>query len=258
MAFQTIHTIGQRFPWAPREQIVIPYKDENPSHILPVVTYGILLLNVLSWLVLQGLGAEPALSESICNFGAIPSSLTGSLALQSPDSLVCPPLDKGWITTITSMFMHGGWLHLIGNMWFLWIFADNIEDAFGHVGFVIFYILGGLAAVGAQVMADPGSTIPMVGASGAIGGVMGAYARIYPKVRVHIAIILGFFVLRHTIPAFVMLGLWLALQFVSVVLTAGSSAQGGVAFWAHIGGFLAGFLLVPIFKGFSGRNMREI
>lgn len=224
---------------------MIPYKDENPTHHIPFVTYSIIALNVLAWIFIQKYGSEPELSESICRYGVIPRAVLGSSALDVTEN-ICRVGHQSWITAVTSMFMHGGWLHLIGNMWFLWIFADNVEDVLGSVKFVFFYLIGGIAAIAAQILADGNSLIPMVGASGAIGGVMGAYAWLYPTVRVHIAIILGFFIIRQTIPAWVMLGIWLALQLFSGVLSFQSSTQGGVAFWAHIGGFLAGFVLIQL------------
>jgi membrane associated rhomboid family serine protease len=228
---------------------MIPYRDENPTHRIPWVTYLIIVCNVLSWFVIQGMGQDPGLTESVCRYGAIPGALLNNGHLSSPNMLVCPPLGQGWLTAFTSMFMHGGWLHLIGNMWFLWIFADNIEDALGPLRFVCFYLLGGIAAVAAQIASDPASMVPMVGASGAIGGIMGAYARLFPRVSVHIAIILGFFIFRRTIPALWMLGIWLALQAVSALAVPHAGSQGGVAFWAHIGGFVAGFLLIQVFRG---------
>ncbi len=237
---------------------MIPYKDENPTHHIPWVTYGIIVLNVLSWFVLQGMGTAPALAESVCRYGAIPGALLGDPLGLGASEGYCPPVSQGWFEVVSSMFMHGGWLHLIGNMWFLWIFADNIEDALRPFRFIVFYVLGGVAAVAAQVAADPDSMIPMVGASGAIGGIMGAYARLYPRVSVHIAIILGFFVLRRTIPALWMLGIWLALQAVSAFATIQTGQQGGVAFWAHIGGFVAGFLLIRVFHGAGVKTGRSI
>jgi membrane associated rhomboid family serine protease len=143
--------------------------------------------------------------------------------------------------------MHGGWMHLIGNLWFLWIFGDNVEDSMGHVRFVVFYLLCGLAAAAAQVVANPASAVPMVGASGAIGGVMGAYVLLYPRVGVHLLLILGFYVTTIAVPAYFMLGYWFLLQIVSGVSTIGATG-GGVAFWAHAGGFIAGALLVLLFK----------
>jgi membrane associated rhomboid family serine protease len=145
------------------------------------------------------------------------------------------------------MFLHGSWFHIIGNMWFLWIFGNNVEDAMGHFRFVVFYLLCGVAAALAQVAADPRSGIPMVGASGAIGGVMGAYVLLYPRVHVHLLVVLGFYVNTIAVPAFLMLGYWFALQLLSGVGTLGMQG-GGVAFWAHAGGFVAGAILVFVFR----------
>src|SRR5215470_3006498 len=153
-----------------------------------------------------------------------------------------------WYAPLTSMFLHGGWFHLIGNMWFLVVFGNNIEDAMGHGRFLVFYLLTGLAAAAAQMVASPASTAPMVGASGAISGVMGAYVILYPLVRVHTLIFLGIFVTRVTLPAYVMLGYWFLLQILGGLPGMAESSPGGVAFWAHIGGFLAGALLIPFFK----------
>ncbi len=225
---------------------MIPYKDENPTHHLPVITYGIICLNVLTWIFIQGMGQEPALSDSICNYGLIPAAVLGINAMD-PTTTFCNITQQSWSVTITSMFLHGGWMHLIGNMWFMWIFADNIEDVLRPAKFILFYLIGGFAAVAAQMIADLSSVNPMVGASGAIGGIMGAYAWLYPTVRVRIAVILGFFIIRQTIPAWVMLGIWFGLQAVSGTISLSSSSQAGVAFWAHIGGFGCGFLLIQLF-----------
>jgi membrane associated rhomboid family serine protease len=153
---------------------------------------------------------------------------------------------SAWYTPFTSMFMHGGWLHIIGNMWFLWIFGNNVEDSMGHVRFVVFYVLCGLAAAAAQTLSDPGSIIPMVGASGAIGGVMGAYILLYPRVHVHMLVVLGFFVTTFAVPAVLMLGYWFVMQLASGWFTQGG--QGGTAFWAHVGGFVAGGVLILLFR----------
>ena len=142
--------------------------------------------------------------------------------------------------------MHGGWLHIIGNMWFLWIFGDNVEDAMGSFRFVLFYLLCGVAAAGLQVAANTESTIPMVGASGAIGGVMGAYVLLYPRVHVHLLIFLGFFVTTIAVPAVFLLGYWFLVQVLGGFSSIG--ARGGVAFWAHVGGFAAGALFVLLFR----------
>jgi membrane associated rhomboid family serine protease len=145
------------------------------------------------------------------------------------------------------MFMHGGWMHLVGNMWFLWLFGNNVEDAMGHARFVVFYLLCGIAAAALQVAFAADSAIPMVGASGAIGGVMGAYVLMYPRVNVHLLVILGFYVNTIAVPAYFMLGYWFLLQLVSGAMDAGGQG-GGVAFWAHVGGFVAGALLSFAFR----------
>jgi membrane associated rhomboid family serine protease len=152
-----------------------------------------------------------------------------------------------WYTVLTSMFMHGGWFHIIGNMWFLWIFGNNVEDSMGHVRFIVFYLLCGLSAAALQVATNPDSGIPMIGASGAIGGVMGAYVVLYPRVHVHMLVFLGFFVTIVAVPAFFMLGYWFLLQIISAVAATGLDT-GGTAFWAHIGGFVAGAALVFLFR----------
>lgn len=149
------------------------------------------------------------------------------------------------LTLLTHMFMHGGWFHIIGNLWFLWVFGDNVEDAMGWLRFIAFYLICGLAAAGAQILSDPGAAVPMVGASGAIGGVMGAYARLYPRAHVIVLIFLGFFVTTVSVPALAMLGYWFVIQ-IAGGLPSLQGAGGGVAFWAHVGGFAAGFLLVKL------------
>jgi len=218
---------------------VIPLRDENPSGIKPVINYALIVLCVLAFLWQLSYGR--AQEAVIYAFGLIPSVLFGYDALPS-DLAVVPPT----VTLLTSMFMHGGWMHLIGNMLYLWIFGDNVEDAMGHVKYVIFYVLCGLAAAFTQAIPDPHSTIPMVGASGAISGVLGAYLLLYPHARVLVLVPLGFFSRVMHLPASLVLGLWFALQFLSNILS--SKAGGGVAFRAHIGGFIAGMLLVAVFK----------
>ena len=220
---------------------MIPIRDDNPQFRMPVVTYSLIGLNVLFWLVLQGFGAEPHLTDSICSLGLIPADLFGAAA----NAQVICPVDAGggWSTLLSSMFSHGGWMHLIGNMWFLWIFGDNVEDSMGSVRFAIFYVLCGFSAAGAQIITDSSSIVPMVGASGAIGGVMGAYIVLYPRVHVHIF----FYVTTIAVPAVFMLGYWLLMQLLGGFSSLGTGG-GGVAFWAHLGGFVAGALLVFVFK----------
>ena len=237
---------------------MIPYKDENPAHHIPVITYCIIIINTLIWFFLQGYGNEPQLSESICKYGVIPGAIV-DITWVDQSSNYCQVTDQSFLVILTSMFTHGGWMHLIGNMWFLWIFADNIEDVLRPIKFIIFYFMGGMAAAGAQILFDGGSYTPMVGASGAIGGVMGAYAWLFPLVRVRIAIILGFFIIRQTIPAWVMLGIWFGIQLISGYISFQSPTQGGIGFWAHIVGFLVGFLLVQLFyRKRSEINLNEV
>ena len=245
---------------------MFPYKDENPTYLTPVVTVGIVLLNAAAWLVFQGAGTEPALTRSVCELGLIPGDLLGRV----PEGYEFP-VGQGmacvlggtpaWHTTLTSMFMHGGWFHLVGNMWFLWVFGNNVEDAMGHARFVTFYLVCGLLAAAAQVAAGPSSPVPMVGASGAISGVMGAYLVLYPRVRVHTLIFLGFFLTRVTLPAWMMLLYWALLQFIgSLPAMAGAETGGGVAFAAHLGGFAAGAMLIRLFaRGeFVTRHRRPV
>jgi membrane associated rhomboid family serine protease len=163
-----------------------------------------------------------------------------------PDT-TCVMGNPSWFSPLTSMFMHGSWMHIIGNMWFLWIFGNNVEDSMGHLRFIVFYVLCGLAAAALQTAMQPSSPVPMVGASGAIGGVMGAYILLYPRVKVHTLLFLGFYINTFAIPALFMLGYWFAMQLVSGVLSVGAEG-GGVAFWAHVGGFVAGALLVLLFR----------
>ena len=228
---------------------MFPIRDENPQLMVPYVTYALIAINVISWVVLQGLGNDPALGRSICQFGLIPADVFGNIDLSHTNQrLVCPVGEQGrWVTVLTSMFMHGGWMHIIGNMWFLWIFGDNVEDAMGRARFVVFYLLCGLAAAGAQMLANPSSLVPMVGASGAIGGVMGAYVILYPRVHVHLFVFLGFYATTFAVPAMLMLGYWMVVQLLGGFSSIGATG-GGVAFWAHIGGFLAGAALVLLFK----------
>jgi membrane associated rhomboid family serine protease len=230
---------------------MFPIRDDNPTLTRSFVTIALVGVNVLVWAFVQGLGTEPALSKSVCELGAIPGELLGRAApgtkVPLAPGFVCA-IDAGgdWRTAFTHMFLHGGWFHLVGNMWFLWVFGDNVEDAMGGFRFAVFYVLCGLAAFAAQMAAGPGSVIPMVGASGAIGGVMGAYARLYPRAPVHLLIIFFFWVDRVVVPAYLMLGYWFVIQVLGGIPALASEA-GGVAFWAHVGGFLAGIALVPLF-----------
>lgn len=233
---------------------MFPTHDENPRFLNPIVTYTFVALNVAAWIFLQGLGQEPALMRSVCELGLIPGELLGRVPegsridLGSASCVVGGAGGGAWGTVLSSMFLHGGWMHLIGNMWFLWIFGDNVEDSMGHGRFLVFYLLCGVAAATLQILAAPDSRVPMVGASGAIGGVMGAYVVLYPWVRVQLLVVLGFFVTRWTVPALFMLGYWFLLQLLGGAASLGRVGEGGVAFWAHTGGFVAGALLVLVFR----------
>jgi len=240
---------------------MFPLRDENPTFHTSIVTYSLIIINILAWVLIQGVGFNPNLAKSICQFGLVPGELFGAIKpgtqLALGGGLACVfDGNPNWLSVITSMFMHGGWLHLIGNMWFLWIFGDNVEDAMGHVRFVVFYLLCGLAAAAAQTVADTSSTVPMVGASGAIGGVMGAYALLYPRAYVHMFVFLGFYMTTIAIPAIYMLGYWFLLQLVSGLPALAGDRLGGVAFWAHVGGFVAGLALVTFFKQHHRHELR--
>jgi membrane associated rhomboid family serine protease len=229
---------------------MFPYRDENETQRPAIVTGLTIALNVLSWLVVQGAGTTLPLARSVCELGLIPGALTASLPpgtrVPVGEGLVCTIDPGGQIWhIITSMFLHGSWLHLLGNMWFLWLFGNNVEDSMGRIRFLIFYLICGVAAAAAQVATNPDSPVPMVGASGAISGVMGGYLLLYPNVRVYTLVPIFFFITSIALPAWVMLGYWLLIQFVSGLLSSGD--VGGVAFWAHIGGFVAGMVLVKLF-----------
>lgn len=231
---------------------MFPLRDENPTLDIPIITYAFIAINALAWALLQGFGNEPALSRSVCNLGVVPGELlstvpAGAGIRLSPNAICVVDPTPNWLTPLTSMFLHGGWFHIIGNMWFLTVFGNNVEDSMGRLRFVVFYLLCGFAAVAAQIIANPASPVPMVGASGAIGGVMGAYAVLYPRAPVHMLIILGFFITRAIVPAAFMLGYWFLLQLLGAFPSVGG-ATGGVAFWAHVGGFAAGVVLIFLFR----------
>jgi membrane associated rhomboid family serine protease len=230
---------------------MLPYHDENETQRPAYVTLFLIATCVLAWLFVQGAGSDLPLATSVCNLGLIPGELTGTLGagvgFPMGDGLVCVT-DPGRQPSnlITSMFLHGSWMHLIGNMWFLWLFGNNVEDSMTRPRFVVFYLLCGLAAALLQVFADPRSSVPMVGASGAISGVMGAYLILYPRARVFTLVPLGFFVTSFALPAWVMLLYWLFLQLIGGLSQSGNG--GGVAFWAHVGGFAAGLVGVKLLE----------
>ena len=220
---------------------MIPLRDRNPSGSFPGVTLLLILINVFVFLYEVQLG--PGLSAFLARHALVPAAVTGSLRFGSISfgDTVAP--------FFTSMFLHGGWLHLITNMWFLWIFGDNVEDVLGKIRYVLFYLLCGLAAALTHFLIQPGSTLPVVGASGAIAGVLGAYAVLFPGARVVTLVPVFFFLQVIELPALLILGLWFVLQILSgSIAVAGPASAGGVAWWAHVGGFLAGMVLVLVMR----------
>jgi membrane associated rhomboid family serine protease len=223
--------------------MLLPIHDDNPRRRTPVVTLLLIGLTVLVWFVVQGAGTGYPFAHSLCDLGMIPGELSG----RAIGEVV--PLDSrwgcvvdarpAWSTVITSMFLHGDWFHLIGNLWFLWLFGDNVEDELGRFRFLVFYLMCGVAAAATQFAVNPASPVPMVGASGAISGVMGAYIVMFPHVRVRVLAVLIIFLTTFRLPAIAILGYWFLLQLLGALPQVGGT-EGGVAFWAHIGGFLAG------------------
>lgn len=221
---------------------MIPLHDENPRYSTPFVTWTLIALNVLVFIYQLSL-SEQALTAFFYEYAVVPKELLG------PGLAKAPPAE--YLTLFTSMFMHGGWMHLIGNMLFLHVFGDNIEDRMGHGSFLTFYLFAGLVAALAQAWSAPGSGIPSLGASGAIGGVLGAYIVLHPKARITTLAILGFFITTFKLPAMVYLGIWFVMQALSGFASLGvTSAEdvGGVAWWAHIGGFLAGVAVGFVYR----------
>ncbi len=223
---------------------MIPLRDSIPSSRTPSLCYVIIILNVLVFFLELAMG--PQLDEFIRVFGFVPRNFFLNLGHGN--------LPASLIPIFTSMFLHGGWLHLIANMWTLYIFGDNVEDTLGRVKFLMLYLGSGVAGCLAQLLSGPYSPIPLVGASGAIAGVMGAYFSLFPAARVLTLIPVLFFVVIE-VPAYVFLGLWFLLQFVSGAFSIlGARAHVGVAFWADVGGFAAGFLLLRLLAPGRGRN----
>jgi membrane associated rhomboid family serine protease len=227
---------------------LFPLKDDNPSRTTPVFTIGLIIVNVLVFLYQVSLevgGREGArAAESfIREFGLVPCRLTGSCHGS-------PELPSPILTIFTSMFMHGGWFHVGGNMLYLGIFGNNVEDTLGHLRYLLFYLASGVAAALAQVVVNPTSDVPMVGASGAVSGVLGAYLLLFPHAHVTTLIILGFFFRVVRVPALIVLGFWIVIQVLNGLGSFG--ARGGVAFFAHIGGFLAGIALLFVLRPRAG------
>jgi len=220
---------------------MIPLYDDNPTVRTPYLTVGLIGLCVLIFFWQLSLGPQ-GFQAAVYSFGFIPGVLFVEEVRLHPELAVVPaPL-----TLFTSMFLHGGIMHLLGNMLYLWVFGNNIEDACGHGRFIVFYLLCGLVAAFAQAVPDPGSQIPMIGASGAISGVLGAYLVLFPHARVHVLIPIGFFLLHQRIPAGWLLAFWFVFQLISGAMA--DPGAGGVAFWAHAGGFVAGMALIWLFR----------
>lgn len=230
---------------------MFPLYDDNPTENFPLVTVLIMGVCIGVWVFFQGAGfSQQALSESVCFSGAIPAELSGWAGGGTGPFMTSGPCRLGgltWPTLVTSMFLHGSWMHLIGNLWFLWIFGNNVEDSMGHGRFLLFYLLCGLVATSAHIASEPGSDLPMVGASGAISAIMGAYLVLYPRAKVYTLFIIIIIIRVFPLPAWFFLLYWFFLQVASSGLQAAGSG-GGVAFWAHIGGFLAGLAMIKIFQ----------
>ncbi len=218
---------------------MFPIHDDNPTRITPYVTYAVLAACILVFFWQISLGE--AAQQAVYSFGVIPSVLFATRNL--PVELQVLP---AWLTIFSSMFLHGGWMHLIGNMLYLWVFGNNVEDAMGHRRFIVFYLSCGLLAALTQAVFNPDSEIPMIGASGAISGVLGAYVLLHPHARILVVIPIGILIYTPWIAAYWVLGFWFVLQLVNSMLSA--SETGGVAYGAHLGGFVAGMLLIPFFK----------
>ena len=223
---------------------MIPYKDDNPTGIFPFVTIGIIVLNAAFYL--WGLFSPTGEQEIVYYYGAIPHNLLTFEKTQPIHPLA---------TVFSSMFLHGGLFHLGGNMLYLWIFGNNIEDRLGHLRFLVFYLAAGLVAAYAHALTEPASRIPMIGASGAVSGVLGAYLLLFPRARVHAIVILGFFWQVIRVPALIVIGFWAIIQLVSGIMTKGLLGHGGVAWFAHVGGFLFGLITIKLWA--HRRRMKE-
>lgn len=227
---------------------MIPLRDANPTRRTPAITLAIIATATIAFAYELGItetGGDDALGRFIQQWGAVPADVSAAIAAGD------------WFGTaslgvLTSIFLHGGWLHLIGNMLYLWIFGNNIEDRFGRIGFILFYLAGGIAAALAQVAIDPTSEIPMIGASGAIAAVLGAYLVLFPRARVMSLVFLGFFYQLIEVRAVIVLGFWFVLQLIDGLTSLGiPEAEGGIAFFAHIGGFVAGMAVGLVVRAAS-------
>ena len=237
---------------------MIPLSDENPTLRRPVMTWALLAAMFAVWVVVEGAGFDPVrLATAICDYGMVPGELTHraplGLAIPIGAGLACS-IDNSAINILTplfSMFLHGGWAHILGNAIFFWVFGNNIEDSMGAVRFLAFYLICGLAAAATHILVQPGSPVPTVGASGAISGVMGAYLVLYPRVRVNMLFIFIIFFRVIPIPAWAVLLWWFAIQLLTGLPQLSPmqpDVSSGVAVWAHIGGFITGAVLIKLFE----------
>lgn len=229
---------------------MIPLKDDNPTRTIPFVTIAIIAMNILVFIVQLMYASE--LKDAVYAFGAIPHNIVTFGSVQ--------PIHP-FMTIFTSMFMHGGLLHIGGNMLYLWIFGNNIEDRIGHARFIFFYLFCGIVAVLGHTLTEPHSTLPMIGASGAISGVLGAYALLFPRAKVHTLLFFGIFIRIIRIPALIVIVFWAIIQVVNGLLSQGLLPQGGVAWFAHIGGFIAGLATIKLWqlrRTDRGSNVPEV
>jgi membrane associated rhomboid family serine protease len=236
---------------------MIPISDDNPTVRIPVMTILLLAGMFVVWVVVQGAGfTESTLAMSVCNLGLVPAELSGaapvgtSIPLTRDLACVVDADPMRWMTPIYSIFLHGGWGHLLGNALFFWVFGNNIEDVMGRGRFLVFFLICGVAAAVAQILVNPASPVPMVGASGAVSGVMGAYLVLFPQVRVRMLFIFLVFFRVFPLPAWIVLLWWFGLQLLLGLPELGAPADvgGGVAVWAHVGGFVAGAVLIRLFE----------
>ena len=254
----------------------IPFHDDNPTQRPPVVTYALVAINVAVFL---WAGRLPEVSEQVLVYqhGFVPARI---IQLSQPHPIFIPvdvpvhdpfwgerierraielaPVPRQiWLSLLTCMFLHGSWMHLLGNMWFLWLFGNNVEDRLGPLLYLVLYLVGGLIASGVHWRVDPASTMPVIGASGAIAAVLGAYAVTWPWARVSTLVFLVVFVTIVEVPALVVLGVWFLAQVLAGQQSLGAAASGGVAWWAHVGGFLAGMALMPLLIAVAGGTKNE-
>lgn len=222
---------------------MIPLGDENPTYLWPIITVTIIAANVAVFSYEISLGPQ-LLDPFVYQMGVVPAAITGASV----------PGTGGYSTLMTSMFLHGSWMHIIGNMLYLWIFGNNVEDSMGHLRFVVFYLVTGIVAAIAHVALQPASTVPTIGASGAVSGVLGAYLVLFPSARIKTLVPLGLFFSIVYLPAWFFLIIWIGWQVLSQALAPLNPDGGGVAYAAHIGGFMAGIALIPIFRKYRRRK----